>query len=95
MYTFPFFTHVESVDTTPIKILDDNEKRTSYIIQNLGTVVVYYGEKNNISATTGMRIAASGGTYSCKKGDGDDPRQAVWAYAASAQDVRVREDVEI
>jgi len=51
-----------SVGVTAVKILSNNPKRMSVLIQNLSANTVYIGLKPDVSNTNGILLAANGGS---------------------------------
>lgn len=84
-----------SVGTAIVRVLPNNPNRFSFVIVNLGTAAVYVAPDNAPSATRGIRLAPSGGTFSVNwRDDGDLAGWDWWAIAdAAAQSVFIVETV--
>lgn len=76
-----------SVGTTATILASGRGGREGILVQNLGAADIYVGGQN-VTAATGIKVSASGGTYSDENYAG-----ALYAITASgtSADVRVQE----
>ena len=80
-----FPPYAKALSTTPELILKANPDRISWDIFNLGTVAVYLGHTESVSATNGYWVAANGGHVGMLwDEEGELVGYPLWAVAASA-----------
>ena len=72
------------LSTTAVRILKANPDRVSWDIFNLGTVAVYLGHQEVVSATNGYYVGPNGGHVGMIwDEDGELVGRELWAVAAS------------
>jgi hypothetical protein len=73
---------VDSVGTSPVRVLANNPDRMMWLIINLSTNTVYLGFDPQVSSTRGIILGASGGYASMViEDDGEAVAYEVWAVA--------------
>lgn len=77
----------QDVSTNAVEVVSGDTSRRSALIQNLGPEPVFVGFDSSVTPTTGVQIAAGGGTYSDETFSG-----ALYAITSSGtSDVRFQE----
>jgi len=71
-----------SVGTSIVRILPPNPNRFGFVILNLGTAAVYISPARDVSATAGIRLAPTGGSFAVSWRD--DFHLAGWDWYAIA-----------
>jgi len=86
-----------TVGTTPVKVLDNNPNRVSYILGNTGTVTLYFaGSATPLNNSNGVPVGGGNSLASNWHDDMDAVGYEVWAVAASSSvSVFVREVVGV
>lgn len=73
-----------SVLDTPTKLVNNDPERISLTIINLGTADVYIKPRNDVSATSGILLTASGGSVSMDvRSDATLPSREWWAISGT------------
>ena len=74
-----------NVATTITKILQNNPDRLAYTIVNLGNTALYIAFDNEVSATRGILLVASGGSISLTaENDGELVGYSVFGISATS-----------
>lgn len=71
------------VGTSIVKVLGNNPNRFSFVIVNLGTAAVFLAPDNAVATTRGIRLDASGGSFSANWRD--DANLTGWDWYAIAE----------
>lgn len=59
--TYRINPNISSVDTTPLKLLNNNPNRVSFLIVNMSVNSLYISPMRDVSSTKGIFIASNGG----------------------------------
>ncbi len=62
--TFEINPEVDAVAVTKTRILDNNPRRLSFVLVNLGAVFISISPQSNVSLTRGIYLVPNGGTLS-------------------------------
>lgn len=83
-------TYAISVTTTVKELVKENLSRRRLLVHNAGSAIVYILSAQNLTAASGIPVAATTGTYENKT-----TTAPMWIIAASGtNDVRVEEDTD-